>query len=175
MFDSNVETEGLGRADAVMDAERLDRMRATGVSPDGLGAYVNPEPGDPYQSPGPQMPQAPPAPMYTPQYSSQMAGPIEFIEPEDTSSGSALRSSGFTLLFVALSTGVGYAWRGGQGAVSGLLLSAGLANGYRAQKWFGSDDPSEKHESMVSTIFAAGELFGGAYLAYQAAKSGRKE
>jgi hypothetical protein len=94
------------------------------------------------------------------------------LEPDSTSSGAATRSAGFTLLFVALSTGVGYALKGGLGAAAGLLLSGGLANAYRAQKWFDSADPSEKHEAMVSSIFAAGELGAGAYVAYKAHQVG---
>jgi len=114
-------------------------------------------------------------PQQQPYYPQQpMAGEIEFLEPEDTSDGAAMRSGGFTLLFVAVSTGIGYAWKGGFGAISGLLLSAGAANGYRAQKWFGSEDPSEKHESLVSSVFAAGEIFGGLFVGYQAMKQSEK-
>lgn len=188
MFDHSVESEGLGRAEQAMAKER-----GMGQSPDGLGqpamgAYMVPEPGeqptaqnrpqyaprhmssmgagydqDPYNSGdpyGPAMAAAPPG----------MAGELQFIEPEDTSQGAAVRSAGFTLLFLAISTGIGYAWKGGQGAASGLLLSAAASNGYRAQKWFDSGDPSEKHEAMVSALFAAAEFFGGGYLAYQAMK-----
>ena len=97
-----------------------------------------------------------------------MAGELEFIEPDDTSSGAAARSAGFTLVFVALATGIGYAVRGGLGAATGLLLSGGVANSYRAQKWWGSPEPSEKHEAIVSAVFAAGELISGAYVGYKA-------
>jgi hypothetical protein len=98
----------------------------------------------------------------------QMEGPIDLIEPDDTSGGAAARSAGLTLLFVAVSTGIGYALRGGYGAVSGLLISSGTANVYRAQKWWGSPDPSEKHEAIVSSLFAVGEVFGGLFVGYKA-------
>lgn len=180
MFDQNVQTEGLGRAE-----EAFARIRHSDVgasSPDGLGAYVTPEPGDPYATlPPPQRMMAPPPPPPQPMWApagvppqQQMAGEWEFLEPDDTSNNAAMKSSGFTLLFIALATGAGYAFKGGHGAVSGLLLSAGLANGYRAQKWFNSDDPSEKHEAIVSTIFAAGEIFGGLFVGYQAMKRAEK-
>jgi hypothetical protein len=103
----------------------------------------------------------------------QMHGEIDFLEPDSTSGGAATRSAGFTLLFVALATGIGYAWKGGLGAATGLLLAGGLSNLYRAQKWFEASDPSEKHEAIVSTVFAAGELGAGAYVGYQAHKLGK--
>lgn len=188
MFDQSVQNEGLGRAEVAFD--RI-RQRDVGESPDGLGgaaglgAYVTPHPGDPYaqQSPYQAAPMAPPlqqqqhpqrvAPQNM-QPAWATAGELEFLEPEDTSDNSALKSSGFTLLFVAIATGAGYAFKGGHGAIAGLLLSAGLANGYRAQKWFSSEDPGEKHEAIVSTVFAAGEIFGGLYVGYQAMKRAEK-
>lgn len=96
------------------------------------------------------------------------AGTIDMIEPEDTSPEAASRSAGFTVLLVALSTGIGYAAKGGLGAATGLLLSGALANGYRAQKWWNSEDPSEKHEAIVSGIFAAGGVVAGGYIGYRA-------
>lgn len=178
MFDQVVEKEGLGRAEEALDAARPDGgLGNQGPSPDGLGAYVEAQPGDMYSHAtshraSTQMPQMMPQMHQVPQQS--MSGEIDFLEPVDTSDGAALRSSGFTLLFVALASVAGYAWKGGHGAITGLLLSAGAANGYRAQKWWGSADPSEKHEALVSTIFAAGEIFGGLYVGYQAAKRAEK-
>lgn len=186
MFDQNVQSEGLGRAEVAFDKIRQRDMGAA-PSPDGLGglgAYVTPEQGDPYADPY-ALPSPPPQrmqPAYQqmqPAWASagvphQMEGEFAFLEPEDTSSNSAMKSSGFTLLFVALATGAGYAFKGGHGAVAGLLLSAGLANGYRAQKWFSSEDPGEKHEAIVSTVFAAGEIFGGLFVGYQAMKRAEK-
>ncbi len=161
MFDAAVVEEGLGQA-----ATREYRRPVSG-SPDGLGAYVRAEPR-----------QQPPSEQYN-QYqeqdeADQLAGEIDFIEPEDTSSGAATKSAGFTLLFVALSTGIGYAVKGGLGAAAGLLLSAGVANGYRAQKWWSSPEPSEKHESIVSAVFAAGEVFAGIYVGYKAFQMGER-
>lgn len=166
MFDTAVMNEGLGQAEAAMRRES-GQGRA-----DGLGAYVVPEPGDAgYPNPMPTESSPYPPPVeYGP-----VAGEVDFIEPDSTSSGAAARSAGLTLLFVALSTGVGYALRGGLGASAGLLLSAGIANGYRAQKWFDSPEPSEKHEAVVSTIFAVGEVGVGAYVAYKANEESKKK
>lgn len=97
-----------------------------------------------------------------------MSGQLEVLEPVDTSNGAAIRSAGITTLLAALAIGGGLAFGGPWGAVSGYAFSGGLANGYRAQKWWGSPDPSEKHEAVVSAIFAALGLAGGAYAAYQA-------
>lgn len=155
MFDPQVAMEGMGR-DSVGDS-----------SPDGLGAYAVPPSGS-YPQPTESSPNPPM--YYGPQGPQQMQGEVEFIEPEDTSDGAAMKSAGFTLLFVALSTGIGYAWKGGHGAISGLLLSAGTANAYRSQKWFSSEDPGEKHEAIVSGLFAAGEIFGGLFVGYHAMK-----
>lgn len=173
MFDGQVMNEGLGRAEEAMHRERGVGRRADGLGNDGLGAYVVPEQGDagyPYPQPTESSPYPPPVAGYGP-----MAGEVDFIEPDSTSPGAAMRSAGFTLLFVALSTGVGYALRGGMGAAAGLLLSGGVANGYRAQKWFDSADPSEKHEAIVSTIFAVGEVGVGAYVAYRASQEPKRK
>lgn len=101
------------------------------------------------------------------------AGPIDFVEPEDVSSASATRSAGLTVLFVAAAAGIGYAVRGGLGAASGVLLAGSVANVYRAQKWWKSEDPSEKHEAVVSAVFAAGGLLAGGYVGYKAAGGGK--
>lgn len=162
MFDAAVVEEGLGQA-----ATRENRRPAMSGTPDGLGAYVR----------APQQVVSP-----SQQYddyqeqaeAGQLAGEIDFIEPDDTSSGSATKSAGFTLLFVALCTGIGYAVKGGLGAATGLLLSAGAANGYRAQKWWASPEPSEKHEAIVSAVFSAGEIFAGIYVGYKAFQMGER-
>jgi hypothetical protein len=174
MFDHAVVEEGLGQA---VKSERRYGIRGTpdglGASPDGLGAYIRPEmddPNYPYPEPTASSPNPPPV-AYGPEYDS-VNGRVEFLEPDDTSAGAATRSAGFTLLFVALSTGVGYALKGGLGASAGLLLSAGLSNGYRAQKWWDTSDPSEKHEAIVSSVFAVGEVFAGGYVAYKAYQLG---
>lgn len=170
MFDPNVVNEGVGQA-AV--AEHRASLQG---SPDGLGAYVQPEPGDQYGQ-GPMYPQARQQqymqPAHHPQ--QQMAGEIDFIEPDSTSDGAAVRSAGFTLLFVALGAGVGYALKGGLGACAGLLLCGGAANAYRAQKWFDSGEPSEKHEALVSTVFAVAEIGAGGYVAWKAIQANEKK
>lgn len=164
MFDAAVVEEGLGQA-----ATREHGRRAVAGSPDGLGAYVRPDPQPQYAQPSQQYNEYQEA-----AEAGQLAGEIDFIEPDDTSSGSATKSAGFTLLFVALSTGLGYAIKGGFGAAAGLLLSAGVANGYRAQKWWSSPEPSEKHEAIVSSVFGAGEIFAGIYVAYKAFQLGER-
>lgn len=181
MFDHTVEKEGVGRAETV-----------EGGSPDGLGQSFDPgyqqaAAGQYQQAAAGQYPQAaagglgayveplpdqyPPAPVH---YGQAVGGEIDFIEPTDTSSGAAMKSAGFTLLFVALTSGIGYAWKGGLGASAGFLGAAGLANAYRAQKNWSSADPSEKHEAMVSAIFAAGELFTAGFVGYHAVKRAEK-
>ena len=170
MFDSAVMEEGLGLA-----AEKdMPRRSSMGASPDGLGAYVQDaspgtgmsaaaqmSPMDPYQ---PQQQAVP----YSAVPHSQMQGEIDFLEPDDTSSGAATRSGGITLLFVALSSGIGYALKGGFGMGAGLLISAGAANAYRAQKWWDSGDPSERHEAIVSGVFALAEIATGVFIGYKA-------
>lgn len=155
MFDAAVVNEGLGQA-----------AEEAGKSPDGLGAFVVQD-GNHLPPPQPTQPRwAPPA---DPQ---QLQGEIDFLEPDDTSGGSAVRSAGFTLLFVGLSTAVGFALARGLGAASGLLLSAGVANAYRSQKWWGSPEPSEKHEAVVSGLFSVAELGTGLFVAYRAYQLG---
>lgn len=97
-----------------------------------------------------------------------LAGKIDFIEPEDTSPQAAVRSAGFTALTVAVAFGTGLALGGPWGGLSGILLSGSAFNGYRAQKWWGSADPSEKHEAVVSALFAAVGVASGGYTAYKA-------
>jgi len=179
MFDSAVVNDGLGQARAVENKQAArnyqpsyqDPLQGIGESPDGLGAYV--VDGDASALPGEEVSNEPGIPYSQVPYTQtqQMGGELDFFEPDDTSSGAAARSAGLTLLFVAITTGVGYAVRGGLGASSGLLMSAGLANGYRAQKWWGSADPSERHEAVVSGVFCVGEILGGLFVGYQAYKA----
>ena len=114
-----------------------------GASPDGLGEYDDTPEDMANPMAGPSQDFSVPhgnnayEPGYSGSYQQQaMAG----WEPEDTSPEAATKSAGFTLLFVALSTGVGYAAKGGMGAATGLLASGAVANGYRAQKWWGEAD-----------------------------------
>jgi len=128
-------------------------------SPDGLGEYgPPPTPGETGLTPYPDAP--------FPQ--GDMAGTWAAIEPTDTSPASAMRSAGFTALFVTLAVGAGIALGGPWGAGSGLLLSGAAANVYRAQKWWGSSDPSEKQEAIVSAVFATFGIGLGGYMAYKA-------
>ena len=55
--------------------------------------------------------------------------------------------------------------------VAGATLVGASANLYRAQKMWGSDDPSEKHEAVVSAVFGALELAVAAYTGYKAFES----
>lgn len=95
----------------------------------------------------------------------------DFIEPPDTSSGSAVRSAGLTALAAATGLGVGIAAGGAWGGIAGATLVGAGANIYRAQKLWASDDPSEKHEAVVSAVFGALELALGAFAGYKAYES----
>jgi hypothetical protein len=100
-----------------------------------------------------------------------MAGPMAGqlpIEPTDVSTGAAVRSAGITTLTVAVAFGGGLALGGWRGGIAGILIAGSLFNGYRAQKWWGSPDPSDKHEAVVSTIMGIVGIVGGGYTAYKA-------
>jgi hypothetical protein len=134
-----------------------DAMPGMGANPDGIGAYQTAGGGVPV----------------TPEQAAAM-GPIGQMgammpfEPHDVSPEAAVRSAGITTLVAALSFGGGLAIGGWKGGVAGLLLSGGAFNAYRAQKWWGSPDPSEKHESVVSAIFGLVGVAAGGYVAYKA-------
>ncbi len=97
-----------------------------------------------------------------------MHGQIDFLEPVDASPAAALRSAGMTALVAAVAFGGGLAFGGAWGGVSGIMLSGSAFNVYRAQKWWGSPDASEKHEAVVSAMFAAIGIAAGGYTAYKA-------
>lgn len=101
-------------------------------------------------------------------HAGSMQGTWDFVEPDDVSSQSALRSAGFTALFATLALGTGIAIGGPWGAGAGVLLAGAAVNGYRAQKWWGSAEPSEKHEAVVSAVFAVFGVGVGGYMAYKA-------
>jgi hypothetical protein len=128
-----------------------------GESPDGLGAHAVP------------MPEVHPSAHYGAQV--PMAGKLEFLEPGDTSPQAALRSAGLTALAAAVTFGTGLALGGPWGGISGVAFSASAFNVYRAQKWWGSADASEKHEAVVSAIFGTINIVVGGYTAYRAYQS----
>jgi len=99
----------------------------------------------------------------------------EQMEPGDTSGSAAVRSAGFTALLATAGIGIGVAAGGAWGAAAGLLFAGALTNGYRAQKWWDSANPSEKHEAVVSSVFSAASLGVGAYLTYKAVQTKREE
>ena len=177
MFDESLD----GLFDNV-DMETFESTGApsgTGASPDGLGAspdglgmtpeeMAKPDVGPATDFNIPERGNA-----YEPGFSGEYpygatAGDMSGWEPTDTTPEAATRSAGFTLLFVALATGVGYAAKGGMGAATGLLAAGAIANGYRAQKWWGSPDPGEKHEAIVSGVFSAGGALAAGYVGYKA-------
>jgi len=119
-----------------------------GASPDGLGAHARPTGVGAYAVP--------------------MSGEVEWLEPHDTSPQAAVRTAGITALGAAIFFGGGLALGGPWGGVSGILLSGAGFNIYRAQKWWGSADPSEKHEAVVSALFGAVGIAAGGYTAYKA-------
>jgi|SRR6185369_10107687 len=100
-----------------------------------------------------------------------MAGPIAMLEPGDTSVEAAVRSAGITVLLATVAGVAGLALGGPWGTVSGLSFTGGAFNVYRAQKWWGSADPSEKHEAVVSSIIGAINVVVGGYSAYRAYQS----
>jgi hypothetical protein len=139
------EGSGGGKPAAGMGAPSPDGLGAHAVPvgyPDGMGAYAE-----------------------------AVGGKVDFIEPPDASPDAALRSAGITSLVAALSFGTGLALGGAWGGVSGIMLSGSLFNMYRAQKWWGSADPSDKHEAVVSAIFGAIGVAAGGYTAYKAYKA----
>lgn len=143
-----------GNATAFDEVPALDGMSG---SPDGIGAYAQPVPE------GAQHMQT------MPQGTMQGAGGTwDLIEPDDVSPQSAMRSAGFTALFATVALGAGIAVGGPWGAGAGVLLAGATVNGYRAQKWWGSPEPSEKHEAVVSAVFAAFGVGLGGYMAYKA-------
>jgi hypothetical protein len=97
-----------------------------------------------------------------------VSGQWDFIEPTDASPDSAARSAGFTALFATGAVGAGIAIGGPWGAGAGLLLAGSAANIYRAQKWWGSNNPGDKHEAVVSAVFGALGIAVGGYMAYRA-------
>jgi len=100
-----------------------------------------------------------------------MGGELQWLEPEDASPQAALRTAGITALAAAVFFGGGLALGGPWGGTSGILLSGSGFNIYRAQKWWGSANPSEKHEAVVSAFFAAVGIAAGGYAAYKAYES----
>lgn len=128
------------------------------------GAVVMPTAANPGSAPMPMrmapMQQGPMQPL---------EGPLEIVEPKDNTAG---RSAGITALLLTGATGAGYAAAGPWGAATGASLAGATANLYRAQKWFKSEDPSERHEAVVSTVFAVAGLGLAAWLGYQAYQHG---
>jgi hypothetical protein len=122
-----------------------------GASPDGIGAYSKPM--DPFEG---------------------MHGQIPGLEPVDASPGAATRSAGITALVAAVTFGGGLALGGPWGGISGLSFSGAAFNIYRAQKWWGSVNPSEKHEAVVSGLMGVVNLLVGGYAGYQAYQQGSK-
>lgn len=138
-----------------------------GAGPDGMGAYARPTAGTgEYFAPADGM-GAYARPVHG------MNGQIDFLEPVDASPAAAMRSAGITALAAAVFFGGGLAFGGPWGGVSGIMFSGSAFNVYRAQKWWGSADASEKHEAVVSAMFAAIGIAAGGYTAYQAYQAKR--
>lgn len=127
-----------------------------GVSPDGLGEGETP-PGYPGPAQG-----------GVGAYAEAVGGRVDFLEPPDASPNAAIRSAGIASLVAAIAFGGGLALGGAWGGMSGLVLSGSAFNIYRAQKWWGSPDPSEKHEAVVSALFGTIGVAAGGYAAYKA-------
>jgi len=139
-----------------------DQVAGMGASPDGLGAYARPVAGTgEYFQPAAGM-----GAFARPVHG--MNGEIQFLEPPDASPAAAMRSAGITALVAAVAFGSGLALGGAWGGVSGIMLSGSAFNVYRAQKWWGSPNASEKHEAVVSAMFSAIGIAAGGYAAYKA-------
>lgn len=95
-------------------------------------------------------------------------GTIPAIEPTDASPAAAARSAGFTALAATAAIGGGIAAGGAWGGAAGGFLVGALTNAYRTQKWWGSNDPSEKHEAVVSGIMSLVGLGLGGFAGYKA-------
>lgn len=150
------------RPDVASTASPMQSAAGMSGSPDGLGAFARPTRGTgeyfaPAQGTG----------AYA-QPVDGMGGQIEWLEPTDASPSAAMRSAGLTALAAAVFFGSGLALGGPWGGVSGIMLSGAGFNMYRAQKWWGSADASEKHEAVVSALFAAIGVAAGGYTAYKA-------
>jgi len=91
------------------------------------------------------------------------------------SDNAAITSAGLTIVAVTAGTAIGYALKGSLGAISGLLFSGAAANLYRAQKWWKSPNPSNKHEAIVSTVFGIGGIVAGGFLVYQLMQENSEE
>lgn len=96
------------------------------------------------------------------------------IEPQDTSPQAAVQSAGVSALLVAVGVAAGAAAGGAWGAGAGLLLAASAMNGYRAQKWMGSQSAPERHEAVVSATFAVAQVGGGIYATYRAMQAKKR-
>lgn len=192
MFDDDEEALGGVFGDPGPATQHLPQEQGTGASPDGLGAYAMPvaDPNQPgtnttgynYELPQqaqrehqPLVPQMPPEgggvqtmpAQYDPN-ALPMAGQLDWVEPADVSPESAVRSAGITALTAVVAAGTGFAAGGPLGALSGVLISGAGFNIYRGQKWWGSPDPSEKHEAVTSVVMGALGATAGAYAAYRA-------
>jgi hypothetical protein len=97
-----------------------------------------------------------------------VGGQAAWLEPPDASPAATMRTGGITALAAAVFFGGGLALGGPWGGMSGILLSGAGFNVYRAQKWWGSADPSEKYEAVVSAFFATVGIAAGGYAAYKA-------
>jgi hypothetical protein len=155
-----------------------------GISGDGSGNFTGPTAvtgsGSGYMPLPPEATQGavivPHGQSYGPGPGGPMAGQTwQGMEPADTSGSGALRSAGFTALLLAAGVGGGVAVGGAWGAAAGFLLASALANGYRAQKWLDSEQPSQKHEAVVSGVFAAGAVGAGIWAAYKAYQHKQEE
>lgn len=135
----------------------LPGMQGMGKSPDGIGAWRQQGAPPMTANGGGGMP--PPGSM------AQYHAPYE---PEDVSPEGAVRSAGITTLAVAVAFGAGLAMGGWKGGTAGILLTGAAFNAYRAQKWWPSPDPSEKHEAVTSAVLGVAGLLAGGYAGYKA-------
>jgi hypothetical protein len=150
-------------------------------SPDGLGAVPQVQSLQYYQAPVDAVPAGYRTPRGVPGYPAGPMRPVAgqtfgWLEPDNTTQSAVMRSAGVSAIFLAAAFGVGVALGGPWGAAAGVLLAGTAMNTYRAQKWWGSQDPSQNYEATSSAVFAVGGLALGGYAAYKAylTKTGSK-
>jgi hypothetical protein len=128
----------------------------------------------PVRHEGPDL-RSPMMPVYVRPPMPDLSGRVLAFEPRDVGVNAAARSAGLTLLSAAAGFGIGLAAGGPWGAFAGLSFSSAFWNGYRAQKWWDSKNPSERHEAVSGAVMTAVALAAGGYSAYKAvqARKGR--
>lgn len=186
------ESDPWGVNDEVAGLLNAPRRTATGSSPDGIGELEDagapglgilggggPTPEEVAateegpvrrEGPGPEL-HSQDMPIYVRPPMPDLSGKVLAFEPRDVGVNAAARSAGLTLLSAAAGFGIGLAAGGPWGAFAGISFSSAFWNGYRAQKWWDSKNPSERHEAVSGAVMTAVALAAGGYSAYRAVQA----